>query len=255
MKKLLVILICCLTLCGCASSELQNDVLKKDDEIKEVVVDNEEVESTKDKTALFLGDSIVYGFKSNHFSWAEYIKENYDLSSCTNAGISDYRVSIYDDKNKWLVSEMEPYKNSKYDYVIMEGGINDIFYFTPLGEISSSFDKESFDINTFAGGLERYLYEAKNNWPDAKIGYIVFYYTPKYVERGKSWNYDDYKKYVDLLIKILDKWDIKYINLFDDKYSDMLKVETNTYLPDYLHLNKEGYEIISPYIYDFMKNL
>ena len=61
--------------------------------------------------------------------------------------------------------------------------------------------------------------------------------------------------------KVLNKWEIKYIDLFsgstDDgiTYSSLLKVDTNTYLPDGLHLNREGYNIISPYIYKWMNTL
>ena len=55
--------------------------------------------------------------------------------------------------------------------------------------------------------------------------------------------------------KILDKWNIKYLDLFNEEYSNILKVNTKTYLPDSLHLNYEGYKIIYPYIYDFIKSL
>ena len=53
----------------------------------------------------------------------------------------------------------------------------------------------------------------------------------------------------------VDKWNIKYINLASDEYNNILRVEEKTYLPDYLHLNRAGYEVVSPYIYDFMQTL
>ena len=143
----------------------------------------------------------------------------------------------------------------KYDYVIMQGGINDVLYNTPLGEISNSKSEDDFDVNTFAGGFESYIYNAKKYFKDAKIGYIITYYTPNYTERGQKWSYDDYNKYIMMTKKILDKWNIKYLNLFNEEYSNILKVNTKTYLPDNLHLNYEGYKIIYPYIYDFIKSL
>ena len=81
------------------------------------------------------------------------------------------------------------------------------------------------------------------------------YYTPRYSERGITWSYDDYKKYYDKTKEVLNKWNIKYLDLFDEKYSDILLVNDRKYLSDYLHLNDEGYDVISPYIYEFMKTL
>ena len=215
--------------------------------------------TTYNKNVIFFGDSITAGFgsKSKKYSWATYIKNNYDLNDVVNAGISDYRLSTYDDSNKWLSTQVTNHYNdsSDYDFVILQGGINDIFYNTPLGVISSGFDLSNMDKNTFLGGLETYLYYVTNKWPTARIGYIMTYYTPRYSERGITWSYDDYKKYYDKTKEVLNKWNIKYLDLFDEKYSDILLVNDRKYLSDYLHLNDEGYDVISPYIYEFMKTL
>lgn len=244
------------------SSNNEKVVCQKNNDTVNCNLDNKEVSYkiiytsvTKNKNIIFFGDSITYGFLTKGYSWAGFIKDNYDFNTVINAGISDYRVSTYDDKNKWLTDTIISHANEKYDYVIMQGGINDVLYNTPLGEISNSKRENDFDVNTFAGGLESYIYNAKKYFKDAKIGYIITYYTPNYTERGLKWSYDDYNKYVMMTKKILDKWNIKYLDLFDEEYSNILKVNTKTYLPDNLHLNYEGYKIIYPYIYDFIKGL
>jgi len=235
------------------------DTAKKnnnDDPIIEEPINNEE-SITKNKTAIFFGDSITKGYSSNGYSWSNFIKENYDLSDCINAGISDYRVSTYDDANKWLGTQVINHYNDKdnYDFVIMHGGINDLFYDTPIGKISNSFELSSFDSNTFIGGLEAYIYKAINKWPNARIGYIINYYTPKYSERNITWSINQYKVYYDSIKEVLNKWNISYIDLSEDKYSEILEINTTKYLPDKLHLNVNGYKVISPYIYDWMKTL
>ena len=244
------------------SSNNEKVVCQKNNDTINCKLDNKEVSYkiiytmvTKNKNIIFFGDSITYGFLTKGYSWAEFIKDNYDFNIVTNAGISDYRVSTYDDKNKWLTDTIISHANERYDYVIMQGGINDVLYNTPLGEISNSKSEDDFDVNTFAGGFESYIYNAKKYFKDAKIGYIITYYTPNYTERGLKWSYDDYNKYVIMTKEILDKWNIKYLDLFDEEYSNILKVNTKTYLPDNLHLNYEGYKIIYPYIYDFIKSL
>lgn len=244
------------------SSNNEKVVCQKNNDTINCKLDNKEVSYkiiytmvTKNKNIIFFGDSITYGFLTKGYSWAEFIKDNYDFNIVMNAGISDYRISTYDDKNKWLTDTIISHANEKYDYVIMQGGINDVLYNTPLGEISNSKSENDFDVNTFAGGFETYIYNAKKYFKDAKIGYIITYYTPNYTERGQKWSYDDYNKYIMMTKKILDKWNIKYLNLFNEEYSNILKVNTKTYLPDNLHLNYEGYKIIYPYIYDFIKSL
>ena len=217
------------------------------------------VSKTYQKNAIFFGDSIVYGFSSSPvgYSWANYIGDNYDLKLSVNAGINDYRVSTYDNPKKWLVDEVKNHYNDaeNYDFVILEGGINDVLYNTPIGNISQSKDINSFDTNTFCGGLESYLYYVTTKWNNSKIGYIITYYTPNYTERGLKWSYNDYKKYYDKTIEILNKWNIKYISFATDEFNNKLDVEKKTYLSDYLHLNNEGYKIVSPYIYDFLQTL
>ena len=244
------------------SSNNEKVVCQKNNDTINCKLDNKEASYkiiytmvTKNKNIIFFGDSITYGFLTKGYSWVEFIKDNYDFKIVTNAGISDYRVSTYDDKNKWLTDTIISHANEKYDYVIMQGGINDVLYNTPLGEISNIKSENDFDVNTFAGGLESYIYNAKKYFKDAKIGYIITYYTPNYTERGQKWSYDDYNKYIMMTKKILDKWNIKYLDLFNEEYSNILKVNTKTYLPDNLHLNYEGYKIIYPYIYDFIKSL
>lgn len=244
------------------SSNNEKVVCQKNNDTINCKLDNKEVSYkiiytmvTKNKNIIFFGDSITYGFLTKGYSWAEFIKDYYDFNTVMNAGISDYRVSTYDDKNKWLTDTIISHANEKYDYVIMQGGINDVLYNTPLGEISNSKSEDDFDVNTFAGGFESYIYNAKKYFKDAKIGYIITYYTPNYTERGQKWSYDDYNKYIMMTKKILDKWNIKYLDLFNEEYSNILKVNTKTYLPDNLHLNYEGYKIIYPYIYDFIKSL
>ncbi|MBR1416691.1 MAG: SGNH/GDSL hydrolase family protein [Bacilli bacterium] len=219
---------------------------------------------TYNKTAIFFGDSITAGFgsKSRHYSWVNYLANNYDFLKCVNAGITDYRLSTYDDPNKWLSTQVQNHYNDNinYDYIIMQGGVNDLIYDTPIGQLSNGFDLTNFDKNTLYGGLETYLYYVTNKWPKAKIGYIITYYTPNYTERNLKWNYTDYKKYNDAIKNTLNKWNITYLDLFDgtynnESYSDILKVETKTYLPDGLHLNDNGYNLISPYIYEWLESL
>lgn len=212
---------------------------------------------TSETSAIFFGDSITAGYLTHGYSWPGYIEDNYEIGHCTNAGVSDYRASTYDDPKKWLVTQVENHYNDgyNYDFVIMQGGINDLLYNTPLGKISDSFDENAFDQNTFIGGLELYISKVTSKWPNARIGYIITYYTPKYTERGLIWTIEDFDKYYDATKEVLDKWHIKYLDLSSNSFTELLDVYERTYLPDFLHPNAEGYKLIYPHIYNFMESL
>lgn len=217
-----------------------------------------ETSPTKGKTAIFIGDSITAG-KYGNYSWANYIGEKYDLKKSVNAGLSGGVLSTFRGE-KWLVDVVKKYKGKKYDYVILHGGINDIALVARLGEPKGTLKAKDFsgkyDTNTFIGGLETYIYTAKKQWPNAKIGFIINYRTPadSAVDPKSS-------EYYSLIKKVCKKWGIKYIDLYagkttsGKKFSDLLKVNTKTYIQDGTHLNKAGYKVISPYIYNWMKTL
>lgn len=213
--------------------------------------------ATYNKKAVFFGDSITKGAgsKSGNYSWANYIGDHFDLKEAINRGRSGWRIS--NTANNYINDMVLKEKGQYYDFVILHGGCNDVAVNIDLGRISSSYDPTTFDDTTFIGGLEKYLYTVVTQWPKAKIGYIINYRTPNNSARGVDKSSIYYKE----MRKVLKKWNIPYIDLFDGKasngntYSELLSVYSNRYLPDTLHLNDEGYKIISPYIYKWMQNL
>lgn len=214
------------------------------------------ISATHNKTAIFFGDSITYGYGNNGYGWANYIADNYDILNAVNAGKSGWFISN-NLKRDWIVNEVNSRKNTNYDYVIMHGGCNDINKNVPLGTYEETNFSGNYDTDTFLGGLEYYLYVVTTNWQHAKIGYIINYKTPN----DQSRNNEKSAPYYTKMKEVLNKWNIKYIDLFDgsnnngQQFAELLKVNTNEYLPDNLHLNGEGYRIISPYIYNWMKTL
>ncbi len=213
--------------------------------------------NTHNKTAIFFGDSITYGYKGTPvgYSWANYIGDHYDLKKTVNAGKSGWCISNV--KGKYILDQVKKYDNQTFDYVIMHGGTNDISRGTPLGTYDPTDFSGHYDDKTFLGGLETYIYTIKHQFPKAKIGYIINYPTPNSNVNRKKLS----ATYYTQMKKVLSKWNISYLDLFFGtspdkvKYSRLLKVNTSTYLPDALHLNRDGYKLISPYIYRWMNTL
>ena len=218
-------------------------------------IDVEVRNKTYGKKAIFFGDSITQGTMSTpkDYSWANYIGDHYDLKSSINSGKAGWLISNGLNKD-WIRSDVKKYKGQKFDYVILHGGINDIFRKIELGTYKEKDFSGKYDTKTFLGGLEKYLYTVKKQWPNAKIGYIINYDTPL-VLKG------DYANFYSEMKKVLEKWNIKYLDLFFGstpdgiKYSELLKCDTKEYIVDGIHLNRDGYNLISPYIYNWMNTL
>lgn len=210
----------------------------------------------KGKTAIFFGDSITHAEKS----WAYQIHKEFGALT-TNAGVSGASLSTIRPTNR-IITQLENNKNSKYDYVILHGGVNDAWSKADVGTVSDSFDVADFDIDTYAGGLEEVIYYANKYFPDAKIGYIINYATPL----SKNGYCNDMSDYFTVGKQICEKWNIPYIDLYwgnipgtDISYSyDLLEMDKGTYGitgPTDVHINVEGYEKVSPYIADWMATI
>lgn len=203
--------------------------------------------------ALFIGDSISYGAEDTPkgYAWAGRIGFNYAMD-WINASRGGATVARHPDSGIPQISDQLDYGyvgGRTIDYVIIEGGINDALRHQeneaacPLGAISESTDPEDFDQNTFAGALESLLCEIKERYPGAKIGYITTYQCPGWISVDKSGDY------MELAKVICDKWGVPYLDLHENAE---LNAQLAGCLPDKLHIDQAGYDIVTPLIEEFM---
>jgi len=228
----------------------------------ELTVHSGSANPLKDKSVLFVGDSIT----NSANSWASKIG-TWNNMAWTNGGLNGATIS--DARAKIILHELKANANKSFSYVIMHGGINDAMSGTPIGTISDSWNVADFNNETFIGGLEATFYYAYENFPGAKLGYIINYATPNSKFGGFTAN-NDTKAYYDAAKLVCQKWGIPYIDLYEgtvtvngQKHSysyDILQVDTlaENFLykdPREIHLSDEGYRVISPYIEAWMKTL
>jgi lysophospholipase L1-like esterase len=179
------------------------------------------------------------------------------LSSFTNNGvggssISDARIDTYG----IITSQLEKSAGTAFDYVIIQGGINDADTKTPAGTVTEGFDPSKFDTSTFAGGLENTFYTAARLYGEtAAIGYVFNYAIPTAKRPHVNGIMEEYFVVVKAAC---EKWGIPYLDLFHNEQvrKDLnLSVAGAPELPDQLHVSTKGYNIISPYISDFFATL
>lgn len=128
-------------------------------------------------------------------------------------------------------------RSIKPDYIIIEGGTNDILKGVPIGEITTGYN-DSFDDTTFAGALEKAICRLRNQWPDAKILYIR-------VHNMNSRNAEMQKIYGETALSVCKKWSIKVCDIYSDgglNTNISLMRTSFTANEDGTHPNELGYE-------------
>lgn len=184
----------------------------------------------KDKTIIFLGSSVTYGYGSMGVSFADFLEVTDGITAIKEA-VSG--TTLADVKNNSYVSRMKTIdKNIKADAFVCQLSTNDATKEMPLGEISESFDINDFDTLTVAGAIEYIIAYAKEIWNCPVVFYTQARYDSEY-----------YGKMVDLLLEIQKKWDIAVIDFWNDEETNSItKDEKNLYLVDHIHPTKAGYK-------------
>lgn len=255
MKKLLITvllmlaLVLCFAACGDTPAESTpegttggNDVTTTDPTAitstaaPETTDDTPTTYSLKGKRYLFLGSSVTVGSASGGYSMADCLR---DTEGCIVHKEAVSGTTLVDNGSgsyvQRLVAWGNKYKNFKYDHVIVQLSTNDAGQGKPLGKISDSFDKNDFDTSTIAGAIEFIIAYAKDTW-----GCHVSFYT------GTKYDNLNYRRMVNLLLDIAEKWGIGVIDLYNDpEMNAVAKEDYNRYMAnngtDGVHPTKEGY--------------
>lgn len=237
-----------------------NNNLKTEFEQKVYLENNNNLEGKK---ILFVGDSITEANSSldNFKGWSGRVGLG-NYMDWYNAGVGGATIAY---SNRHITNQLHDNKDEYYDYIILQGGINDMDREVSLGEMTDSFEVDDFDNSTYAGGLEELFYYAKKYNPNAKIGFIITYQTP-----NSDWGdaVTDRSEWAELTRNICDKWEIPYLDLYDGvvfadgeakTYSEILKVNTGEHFhnqnPIQVHLGSTGYDVVSKYISIWIKTL
>lgn len=208
-------------------------------------------------SVIFSGDSITTGTHNKNVGWAEILNRQFQFKQYEKVSVPGATLGVHPHKNQLYTQIKNTNKN--YDYVILQGGINDIQYSVDLGVISNSYCVKDFDSTTTIGGLETYLYYATKNFPDSKIGFIINYPTPMLSQKlRKNISLNGY--YI-LIRKICEKWGISVLDLSNSISSNYnnLKYSSfqmkSSYFDDEIHPNKYGYKELTKIIKQWMEEL
>ena len=119
------------------------------------------------------GDSIATGVGSHSYSYANLFAEENNLE-LINKATTGSQLSSEDPKKDHICQNIIKDVTADYDYLFIEGGNNDYYFGSKLGEVTKDGTTE-FDMNTTCGALESALSHLKENCPDTKIVFIIIH--------------------------------------------------------------------------------
>ena len=224
----------------------------------------------KDLYVGFYGDSICEGMVEMNTeyasvrAWAGRIAAangcKFDNYGRSGASISNCRGA------NTIMTQLENSKRAgkQYDIIVLHGGVNDAWDNVAVGEIVEGYPPTSlYDPSTFAPALEQVFSYVEENFPDAMVCYIINF---KFLNASMGISLMDMDRYVEATIEICEKWGIPYLDLYhNEELVDALHPYTigsggtknyqKTYLYDFVHPSTNGFDLIYPYINEFLIEL
>ena len=194
-------------------------------------------------TGLYLGDSIseAIGYKG----WAGEMAEHY--------GVNGYNVSVSGAtlaKNDIFSQLAKAPTNVDFDFVMLNGGVNDVWRNITLGEVTPE-GTTVFDTNTAIGALEHLFATIKSTYPNAEVMYILNYVC---VQNGYP-GYNFRNNFAPLAREACEKWDVHCLDLVDnDVFNAEFDATAGVHTYDGVHPNTAGYNVLTKYITQWVED-
>ena len=186
------------------------------EEIKEII--GSQGNKLENKILFNFGDSIAAGDGNNGKGYAELFATKYNMI-CYDFAVGGATLGETESNNITTQVTNALSRGITPDYILIEGGTNDISYNVPIGSKTDSYSVDNFVKSTTAGALEYIIYTLKTNFPSAKMAFVS-------VHKMSSRNYNSQIERQGLCVDICKKWSIPIIDIFN-------RGNLNTFLPEY----------------------
>lgn len=200
--------------------------------------------SLNEKKILILGDSINYG-SSWRNGFADVLMEEYPNAEVLNAAYSGRTLA-----NNQIYSGLTLAQQNNFvaDYILINGGINDLTRSVALGEITTDYNTSALDTTTILGGLEYLFANAQSVMPTAKI---VFFNTQKSTTLDLATQKTTWSK----INEVCQKYGVVYVDIFNEgNYNPYINGHKTTFTTDGIHLTEIGYRKFWPMIKNALIN-
>lgn len=183
------------------------------------------------KTFIFLGSSVTYGSASGGYSFADYIRDDYDCT-CIKEAVSGTTL-VDSGPDSYVRRLLTIDKTIEADHFICQLSTNDASQGKSLGAVSESENLEDFNTQTIIGAMEYIICYASQTW-----GCPVSFYT------GTKYDSALYERMVEALYELKEKWGIGIIDLWnDEEMNSISEARYDSYMSDPIHPNRLGYKV------------
>ncbi len=208
----------------------------------------------------FLGDSITEGHGASDASkcYVSLMSSKYGVIA-RNYGIGGTRIAIQEKPSEWAIHDR--YFGSRVDemdkdadVIMVFGGTNDFGHGdAPIGEPDDRMEE------TFYGALHCLYTKLIEKYPTSKIVII----TPLHrlnedspYGDNKPIEYGTLKRYVDIIREVAEYYSLPVLDLYANSgIQPRVPIMQQMYMPDGLHPNDAGYEILADEIAAYLKRI
>ena len=181
------------------------------------------------KTVIFLGSSVTRGYGACDTSFVELLAQKDGVIPVKEAVGGTTLITRNKESYIPRMENLDP--AIRADAFVCQLSTNDAKGKFPLGTVSDSFERSSFDTSTIAGALEYIVSYAQETW-----NCPVMFYT------GTRYDSEYYGKMVALLHEIAEKWDCTVADLWSDEaLNNITDEQRRLYMLDGIHPTKAGY--------------
>lgn len=192
-------------------------------------VNPDEHSPLRGKTVIFLGSSVTYGYGACGTSFAEILRNKDGIHMVKEAVSGTTLADIRPDSYVSRLKRVDP--DIPADLFVLQLSTNDANQKVPLGSLSRTAERNSFDVKTVCGAIEYILSYAAKTWQCP----VIIYTNPVY-ENG------EYAEMVMTLEEIRKKWNCQVIDLWNDtEFNSITSEQRKLYMLDDIHPTKAGY--------------
>lgn len=227
----------------------------------------EQEKSLEGKTIAFIGDSLIRGYGNNDQGFDYYLAQNLKNTTFINNSKSGSTITDNSGNDNIIMINQAKTLTGNPDIIVLDGGANDIMGYA-LGFLNNDLKKEIGTVDmteniistgdTVIADLEEVIIELKNKFPNAKICYVqpflldedtISHLTSE--ENLKQEIIARRDSFYTEIQKLCTKWNMEYLDI-----SNHFESTGTTYRQDdWIHINEEGYKLLTPYLLNKLKEM
>jgi lysophospholipase L1-like esterase len=196
------------------------------------------------KKIVYDGDSICLGYNANG-GYPELIAK---LTGCTYENYAAGGGRLCSNSQRHSVVDNLENLSKDADLYCFEGGINDYWDNTPIGEFDPDDYSGEYDTETICGALETIFTHCLEGYPGKPVCFVITHKIQK-TATSKNANGDTFADYRNAMIGVCQKYSVPYYDAFSESGLNGWNETQNEHFltgnsqntADGCHPNEEGY--------------